>query len=336
MQKRHLLSLIFIVSIIGSFETFAQTIGDYRSNNGAAFNWDVDANWQRWDGAAWVVPTAAQGYPGETAASIAGTVTIQNGHTVRANVDVTTNDIGNLVLAGSGILNYNTNNVDIEATGNLTMDATSQIQGTSTNRTLRIAGAFNVPATATNARIENIRLTVIGTTTISGLLTLNTSNVIINTGNLTLQGTGRLDMNAATQDVNVTGALTMNNTSQITGGGTSRTLDAATFNVPATATNARITNIQLTIGTTPVPTPIPTTVTINGLLDMSSTTCFFYGGTNVAVGATLTLSSNTGVKTFSGRTTVDGTWTSTAITTNNNLVFIGEVVTSGTFNCGCN
>src|SRR5688572_18106632 len=112
MKKGHLLSLIFGVSIIGSFELSAQTTGDYRSNAGT-FNWNTDASWERWNGTAWVTPTAAQGYPGETAASIAGTVTIRNGHTVTANTDVTANDLGNLTLLGSGRIDFS-NNTDIE------------------------------------------------------------------------------------------------------------------------------------------------------------------------------------------------------------------------------
>jgi hypothetical protein len=229
MKKRHLLFLILMPGWFVSFEASAQTTGDYRSN-AASFNWNVDASWQRWNGAAWVVPTGAQGFPGETAASIAGTVTIQNGHTVTANVDVTTNDIGNLILEGSGILNFNTNGIDIEATGNLTMDGTSQIQGTNSNRTLTVAGTLIVPATATNARVAGIRLTV---------------------------------------------------------------------------------------GTAPLPPPAPVHIAATIL-------------------GTITFNSNTGVKKFIGRVTVSGSWTSTAITTNNNLVFEGEVITSGTFACGCN
>jgi hypothetical protein len=239
--------LLFVLMLMTSFAS-AQAIGDYRSNNAATFNWDADASWQRWNGAAWVAPTGAQGYPGETAASIAGTVTIQNGHTVTANTDVTTNDLGNLILQGSGRINFNSN-IDIDVTGALTMDGTSQITGSGTSRTLDV-GSLVIPATATNARITQIQL-----------------RVLINDAN----------------DVTKNGSAT-----------------------------------------------------INGLLNMSSTTSTVNGATAVNLGGTLTLSSDTGVKTFTGRVTVAGTWTSTSITTNNNLVFGGEVVTSGTFNCGCN
>lgn len=241
MKKVSNLPLTLLLVFI-SFYTSAQAVGDYRSN-AATFNWNTDASWQRWDGASWVVPTGAQGYPGETAASIAGTVTIRTGHTVTANVDVTANDLGNLTLEGSGIITMSAN-TDIDVTGTLRLDGTSQIQG----------------------------------------------------------------------------------------GSTSRTLDAAFFVIPASATNARITNIRLII-TDPNLTTTPIAASILGSLDMSSTTCTINGETIVS--GTLTLSNDTGTKNFNGKVTVSGSWTSTAIVTDGRLVFGAEVLTSGTFNPGC-
>lgn len=143
-------------------------------------------------------------------------------------------------------------------------------------------------------------------------------NVIIATGtpvnvnvgsaclNMTINGSGILNF-PSNQTLTVNGNLIMDGTSQITGTSNNRILNClGTFNVPASATNARITGIRLTVT----------------------------GATTVA--GTFVLSSDTGVKTFTGRVTVSGSWTSTAITTNNNLVFGGEVLTSGTFACGCN
>jgi hypothetical protein len=209
------LTLIFtFISICG----LAQTTGDYRSN-AAAFNWNTDASWQRWDGGAWVVPTAAQGYPGETAASIAGTVTIQTGHTVTANVDVTTNDIGNLTLEGSGILSIS-NNIDIDATGTVTMNGTSQIQGGGTSRTLD-AAALNIPATTTNAIITNIRLTTTGAATVAGTLTMSSTTATIN-GATTVTGTLTLSSDTGTKTFNGTVTVSASGTwtsTAITSGG---------------------------------------------------------------------------------------------------------------------
>ncbi len=195
MKKRLRLSLILMLVSFLSFEIFAQTTGDYRSN-AAAFNWSTDASWQRWDGASWVVPTVAQGYPGETALSIAGTVTIQTGHTVTANVDVTTNDIGNLTLVVSGILAMNAN-IDIDATGTLTLDGTSQIQGSGTSRTID-AAVLSIPATATNARITNILLTISGAATVAGIFNMSSTTVTIN-GPTTVSGALTLSSDTGTK-----------------------------------------------------------------------------------------------------------------------------------------
>jgi hypothetical protein len=246
MNRIHLLFLLASVVLTVQF-AWAQTTGDYRSN-AANFNWNTDASWQRWDGDSWEVPTGAQGYPGETAASIAGTVTIRNGHTVTANVDVTTNDLGNLILEGSARIDFS-NNTDIDVVGRLTMDGTSQI----------------------------------------------------------------------------------------TGSGTSRTLDVGSLIIPATATNARITNIQLRVlindTTPPIDPLLDGSATIAGISNISSTTLTVNGITTVT--GSVTFSSNTGTKTFQGTVIVSGTWISTAIEDEGRLVFRSEVLTSGTFNPGC-
>ena len=244
MKKNLLLTLTLLSCLL--IQASAQTTGDYQSN-AASFNWNAAASWQRWNGTAWV-SNPTEGYPGQNASGIAGLVTIRNGHTVTANVDVTTNDLGALTLSGSGRIDFSSNT-----------------------------------------------------------------------------------------DIDVTGALIMNGTSQITGSSTSRTLDVGSITIPNTATNARITNIQLRVLINDALVATRNgSVTINGFLNMSSTTSTVSGATTVNVGATLQLTSDTGVKTFTGRVTVAGTWTPTAITTNNNLVFGGEVLTSGTFDCGCN
>src|SRR5690348_14495010 len=82
--------VIFLCVVTGvmtltSSET--QTLGDYRSA-GTPVNWGALASWQRWNGGAWVTPTAGEGYPGQIVTGIAGTVTIQNGHVVTLNANL--------------------------------------------------------------------------------------------------------------------------------------------------------------------------------------------------------------------------------------------------------
>jgi hypothetical protein len=283
-------------------------MGDYRSN-AATFNWNTDASWERWNGAAWVVPTAAQGYPGETAASAAGNVTIQAGHTVTANVDVTTNDIGNLII--NGTLSENNSNYDIDITGNLNIVGLYDINGD--NSTVDVGGDLNISGNGVlNLDDNDIRIGIVGSLDIagSGVFNLNDDDLTINIGaHLSIQGNGILNMNGDgdDQDINVAGNLTMRGTSQILGDDANSDIDVVgTFSVPITATNARIGGINLNID----------------------------GATVVA--GTLTLNHNDGVKTFSGKVTVPGTWISTAITSSGRLVFQNEVLTSGTFTPGCN
>jgi hypothetical protein len=138
----------------------------------------------------------------------------------------------------------------------------------------------------------------------------NGTPVNVNVGsacaNLTINGSGILNF-PSNQTLTVNGNVIMDGTSQITGTSNNRIMNVTgTFTVPLTATNARISGIRLTVT----------------------------GATTVL--GTFVLNSDTGVKTFTGRVTVSGSWTSTSITTNNNLVFGGEVLTSGTFACGCN
>lgn len=306
-MKRQILPLLILTLL--SFYASGQTTGDYRSNTNN-FNWDADASWQRWNGAAWADPTVGGfGYPGENATGIAGTVTIQAGHTVTANVDVTTNDIGNLIV--TGIIVENNSNFDIDMTGNLTITGTFDINGD--NCTVDVGGSLSISgAGVLNMDDNDIRIGIVGDATIAGTgsfnLTDDDATVTIG-GSLSLQGAGILNLASGgdDQDITVTGNLTMDATSQIQGNDSNGTLQVnGTFTVPATATNARIGGLTLTVNGA---TTVPGTVVFNN---------------------------NQGVKTFKGSVTVAGSWTSTAITTNDRLVFGGEVLTSGTFACGCN
>jgi hypothetical protein len=306
-MKRQILPLLILLLV--SFFTSAQTTGDYRSNAGT-FNWNTDASWQRWNGTAWADPTTGGfGYPGENATGIAGTVTIQAGHTVTANVDVTANDIGNLIITGTIV--ENASDIDMDMTGNLTITGTFDINGD--NCTFDVGGALNISGNGVlNMDDNDIRIGIVGGATIvgNGAFNLNDDDAIVTIGgNLSLQGAAilNLDGNGDDQDITVTGNFTMDGTSQVQGDDDQSTIQInGTFTIPVSATNARIAGVRLTVN----------------------------GATTVA--GTVTFNDNDGVKTFKGSVTVSGSWTSTAITTNDRLVFGGEVMTSGTFACGCN
>lgn len=246
-MKKALICAFGALMALASFESLAQSVGDYRSASATAFNWsdNTGGHWERFNGTSWIA-NPPQGYPGVVATGAAGTVTIQSGHTVNANV-ANLSSIGNITLSGSAILNFNTNLITLTTTGALTMDGTSQIQGGNTNRTLS-AATFSVPASATSTSIAQITLNVSGASNIAGVI------------------------------------------------------------------------------------------------DISTTTLTFTGATTV--GGSLTLSNDTGVKTFIGAvsTTGTGAWLSTAVATPGNLIFKGGISASGasfaaggvTFNTGGN
>lgn len=80
--------------VIGSLSFVAkgQAVGDYRTR-GAGGNWNTLNTWQRYNGGAWVIPTAGEGYPGENAGT--GLVTIRNNDFVTLNVSPA-NPIGSM------------------------------------------------------------------------------------------------------------------------------------------------------------------------------------------------------------------------------------------------
>lgn len=152
-----------------SLEALSQTTGDYRSNN-ATFNWSTNAGnvWQRWNGAAWI-SNPVEGYPGQTALGIAGTVTILNGHTVTLDVSPA-QSIGNLVI-GSG------------TSGSLV------VGNNGTNRTLTMTGDVSVSTGATFRSAANAA----------------TGHIINIGGNLTNDGTFNLNFSTDVTTVNFTG-----------------------------------------------------------------------------------------------------------------------------------
>jgi hypothetical protein len=300
------ITFLFIFFLSLSSVLFGQAVGDYRSNKNN-FNWNDDSGWQRWNGTAWVTPTTAQGYPGKNAAGIAGTVTIQAGHTVSGNVDVTTNDLGRLIVAGT--LNT-TNNWDMDVTGNVEVTGTINLNGD--NSTLDIGGGLVVSGNGVfNAGKKNIYVTVGNDYTMSNSATMNLSNDEIYftiSGRLNMNDGTSINMsgNSADQKITVNGDLIMAGTSQITGNNSRFIIDVkGNFEVPAGSTNARLGGVKFDVA---------------GTTDISGT---------------FTITSNTGDKRFNGATKISGSWTSTAVTSSDRVLFRSEVVTSGTFKPGC-
>lgn len=218
-MKKYILIAVLFSASFASFDSVGQATGDYRSN-AATFNWNTAASWQRWNGTTWV-SNPTEGYPGQNASGIAGTVTIQSGHSVTANTDITTNDLGNLTLLGTAQLTFSSN-TDIDVTNVLTLDGTSQISGTGTSRTLD-AATLSIPATATDARVSTILLTISGGAVIAGIANFSSTTMTVN-GNTTVTGSFTISSDTGTKTFK--GGVTIANT--------------GTWNSTAIATSGRL------------------------------------------------------------------------------------------------
>ncbi|MGB9746463.1 MAG: hypothetical protein ACPLXM_06000, partial [Bacteroidales bacterium] len=83
---------ILLFQFLSAISVSGQSAGDYRTNVTGTWNWNTVANWQVYNGSAWVVATD---FPGQNPGT--GTVTIQNNTNVTLNV-TPANPIGALFI----------------------------------------------------------------------------------------------------------------------------------------------------------------------------------------------------------------------------------------------
>ncbi|MCU0455231.1 MAG: DUF2341 domain-containing protein [Bacteroidales bacterium] len=150
-----------------------QTTGDYRTNATGTWNWNTAANWQRWNGSAWVAPG---NYPGQAAG--AGTVNILDNTTVTVSATVP-NPVGALSINGGGNDSY------VQFSGSFTLTVTGQTYLNSTSNgdeksILVDAGVFSTGTLSANSngdtRDAYLRIST-GSATVTGNITLNASNI---------------------------------------------------------------------------------------------------------------------------------------------------------------
>src|SRR5262249_7890820 len=95
-----------------------------------------------------------------------------------------------LTLNGTGVLDFNNNNVTLNVGGTMTMNGTSQITGNNANRVLALAGDFIIPAGQTGSiggvsvtQTSSKNFTINGTFIPSNATgNKNLGNLIINAG----------------------------------------------------------------------------------------------------------------------------------------------------------
>jgi hypothetical protein len=229
MKTIRLLLLLFFLGLF-TLNSLGQAIGDYKS--AIAGTWGTRANWLRWSGTAWVVPTAGQGAP----TSASGVITITHIMTVAAAVTLDQVVNGGGIIINSGITVTVNNGIgnDITNNGSITNSGTVIINGQIVNNGTYNENYWtytnNAAATITNSATFNFNIgangeldiitagssfTNNGTISNNGLViidaTLN-NNGTYNERNATQVGYGAngiLNNNAgATLNIQSTGALT--------------------------------------------------------------------------------------------------------------------------------
>ncbi len=309
MKKSVRISLIlsiFLTSFLSQV-AFSQTTGDYQTNNTGPFNWTVTANWQRWNGTSWV-SNPGEGYPGQNASGIAGTVTVLAGHSVTLNVNPA-QSIGNLVISATGTFAGGNNTLTISgnftnnggtftpSTGTITFTGASAqaINGTAATQTfntiivnksggaLSVSGStttlnvgvftqtlgdFNAPATMTTT--NTVTLTA-GTFTAGANLNIGGANFINNGGTFVPNGGTVTFTSGAAQAINGTAVTQSFNNLVINKSGN-------TLSVGGSTTTLNVVNLTRTLGNFTA----PATVNVSGTMTLTAGTYTAGATTNVS------------------------------------------------------
>lgn len=191
--------------------------------------------------------------------------------------------------------------------GNLTINTGGAVRlGASTNNAAR-TGVLN----AVDIDLNGSAILVLGNTNNNAGVTSTVSA----SGNITLNGTSVLTVGSLVSNNNTNSLLTC-------AGAVTIGLSAALQSGSNGGGNHTI-NFQSTLGNSG---------TINFANGTDNVTLTVTGATNSS--GSVSFGINTGVKTFIGAVTNSGTWTSTALTTTNNLVFRNGISSTGAFAAG--
>jgi len=253
--------------------------GNYRTNGTGARNWSVVANWQRWNGVAWVAATA---YPGQNAC--AGTVTILNNTVLTLDVNPA-NPIGNLVFDDLTInaTSLNITGRTLNVSGAVTFGNPNAAAG---SQTLTVAtGTLNcasvtMPETGVNTEILTLSVTT-GTINTSGSVLMNTStparNVITYTGvgafNIggAFSGGGTFNKGTGTVNFNGTGTQNVGPFAYNNLAFTNNSIKTLLGNSSATGTFTINNNATFNLGILATTFSVTGVATINGNLDFGGT-----------------------------------------------------------------
>ena len=194
-------------------------------------------------------------------------------------------------------------------------DVVLNVVGATTLAVLTIeAGSLFDPTVVTTTNNPSLTLTSLNQgLTGGGVFTNNNTFTFSGTGSLTISGSAVV----GGAGIGITGAtFTFSSSGVLTIGGNASITVVSAFNVTAGTFSlggslSATANADITFSTTG-------NVTIGGTTTLTPTT------------SSLTDSNNTGVSIFTGLVTVDGIWTSTAVTTPGNMIFRGGISCSNT------
>jgi hypothetical protein len=131
-------------------QAYAAVLGDYRS--AASGNWSSASTWETYDGASWVAAVA-------TPASADGVITIQNGHTITIDANVSPDQVvvdagGTLTITTDTLLLVNGIGTDLTVAGTLNINSTLNV---SSSATVTLSGTGNLNSSGTlNVEVSGI------------------------------------------------------------------------------------------------------------------------------------------------------------------------------------
>ena len=249
--------LVILICIVSVFSVVGQATGDYRSVDGGP--WNDLTNWQRYNGGAWIQPTAVEGYPAQFGSP--SRIDINNNITLNVHLANTVNPRINNLYINSGTLQLSTYNFTVNGitniSGTLSDNSNSGTDAFIGKVTLNITGIWNTIIVTTNNLLQFN----------NGIQNDNTNALSFQAGfarfmtnNQTLSGAGALLFNGAvrigdidvtnlnTSTVTITGTLDRNaggeNPVLINGNGSTLVYNSATvpFNLEGTLIAATATN----------------------------------------------------------------------------------------------
>jgi len=251
--------LVIFFALIFNLSAEAQVVGDYRTTGTGLASWDNLAIWLRYNGSAWVTPTALEGWPGQYSSPT--TVTIDNNRQITLNV-TPSNPIGNLIFNSGNSNTY----IQISGSNALEVSGTIDLRArTANDRYVSIdvnngsltAGNIIMPNTTDDRRDCRIQVTG-GTVNVTNI----TMSGIANQNYVLFQGNGTL---------NVSGSISGGGITSTVGGGGLPTSGTVNFSATGNQNVGSYTYYNLSVSGGGVKS-LTNNTTVQNILTLNGTT----------------------------------------------------------------